>query len=122
VEDGMTMFRRIDHIEVTPADFDRSLAFYTDVLGFAVRKRITVDVLPIRDIVFLELGDTVLELLGVEGAADLPPDGPRIGYRRDQGPRWAFHRAPAVVRRQTARVNTPADEWSTRGRVPRQVA
>jgi hypothetical protein len=27
-----------------------------------------------------------------------------------------------VVRRQTARVNTPADEWSTRGRVPRQVA
>ncbi|MCJ7796792.1 MAG: VOC family protein [Thermoleophilia bacterium] len=45
------MFRRIDHIEVTPADFDRSLAFYTDVLGFAVRKRTTVDVLPIRDIV-----------------------------------------------------------------------
>ena len=39
----MTMFRRIDHIEITPVDFDRSISFYTDVLGFKGRSRITVD-------------------------------------------------------------------------------
>lgn len=80
-DNEMTMFRRIDHIEITPVDFDRSISFYTDVLGFKGRSRITVDVHPIRDIIFLELGDTTLELLDIEGAADLPSDGPYVGYR-----------------------------------------
>lgn len=75
------LFKRIDHVEITPADFDRSLAFYTDVLGFKVRERITVGVHPIRDIIFLELGDTMLELLDIEGGKDLPSGGPYVGYR-----------------------------------------
>lgn len=77
----MTIFKRIDHVEITPADFDRALAFYTDILGFTVRERITVGVHPIRDIIFLELGDTMLELLDIEGAADRPSGGPYAGYR-----------------------------------------
>lgn len=75
------LFKRIDHVEITPADFDRALAFYTDILGFTVRERITVGVHPIRDIIFLELGDTMLELLDIAGAADLPANGPYAGYR-----------------------------------------
>lgn len=77
----MTLFRRIDHIEITPADFDRSIAFYTEILGFKVKQRISVDVRPIRDIIYLELGDTMLELLDIEGAAARAPEGPRVGYR-----------------------------------------
>lgn len=77
----MTVFKRIDHVEITPADFDRSLAFYTEVIGFTFKERITVGVHPIRDIVFLELADTMLELLDIEGAVDLPSGGPYAGYR-----------------------------------------
>ena len=77
----MTLFRRIDHVEITPSDFDRSLAFYTDVFGFKVRERITVGVHPIRDIIFLELGDTMLELLDIVDPAAPAPGGPRVGYR-----------------------------------------
>ena len=28
------MFTRIDHVEILPSDFDRSIAFYQDVLEF----------------------------------------------------------------------------------------
>lgn len=77
----MTLFRRIDHVEITPSDFERSIAFYTEVFGFKVRQRITVDVHPLRDIIYLELGDSVLELLDIVGAADPAPEGPRVGYR-----------------------------------------
>lgn len=77
----MTLFRRIDHVEITPSDFERSIAFYTEVFGFKVKERISVDVHPIRDIIFLELGDTMLELLDIVGAADPAPEGPRVGYR-----------------------------------------
>jgi glyoxylase I family protein len=77
----MTLFRRIDHVEITPSDFDRSLAFYTDVFGFKVKERITVGVHPIRDIIFLKLGDTMLELLDIVDPAEPAPEGPRVGYR-----------------------------------------
>jgi glyoxylase I family protein len=76
----MTMFRRIDHIGLTPSDFDRSLAFYTEVLGFKAKQRISIDVHPIRDIIYLQLGDTMLELLDVVDPAGPAPEGRRVGY------------------------------------------
>ena len=75
------MFRRIDHVEIVPSDFDRSIAFYTDVLGFKLKERLSIDVPPLRDIVYLQLGDTVLELLDFETPAAPAPEGPRVGYR-----------------------------------------
>ena len=89
------MFRRIDHVEIVPSDFDRSIAFYTDVLGFRLKERLSIDVPPLRDIVYLQLGDTVLELLDFDLAAQpagrcrrprrrragCTAGGPRVGYR-----------------------------------------
>ena len=75
------MFRKIDHVEIVPSDFERSIAFYTEVLGFSVRERRTVAAPPIGDVVYLELGGSVLELLEFEGPAGLVAPGPRVGYR-----------------------------------------
>jgi glyoxylase I family protein len=75
------MFRRIDHIELVPSDLERSLAFYTEVLGFTVRARRTVGAPPLGDVVFLELGDTMLELLEFDDPAAPVAPGPRVGYR-----------------------------------------
>jgi catechol 2,3-dioxygenase-like lactoylglutathione lyase family enzyme len=31
------MFKRIDHVEIVTDELDRTLRFYTDVLGFTVK-------------------------------------------------------------------------------------
>lgn len=38
------MFRRIDHVEIVPSDFERSLVFYSEVLGFGLKERLTIGV------------------------------------------------------------------------------
>ena len=75
------MFKRIDHVEVIPSDFERSLEFYVAVLGFAVKSRIPVDTPPLQEVVYLSLGDTVLELLRVTDPAPADPARWRGGYR-----------------------------------------
>ncbi len=75
------MFKRIDHVEIVPSDYERSIAFYVETFGFAIRERVTVDNPPLREIVFLELGGSVLELLDMEEPAEVVPPGPRVGYR-----------------------------------------
>jgi glyoxylase I family protein len=37
------MFRRIDHVEIIPSDFEKTIAFYTEILGFRQRERKRVD-------------------------------------------------------------------------------
>ena len=34
------MFKKIDHVELIPANFERSVKFYTDVLGFKLTWRV----------------------------------------------------------------------------------
>jgi len=74
------MFKRIDHVEIIPTDFQRTLDFYTGVLGFTVRERFAVDAGPLAEIAYIVLGDTVIELMRVAQAA--PPDTEpwRVGY------------------------------------------
>ena len=76
----MSMFKRIDHIELVTADPERAERFYTGVLGFKVRSRATVP--GGLQLVYLDLGDTTVELLTYTE----PPPGPaaeglRLGYR-----------------------------------------
>lgn len=59
------MFKRIDHVEIIPRDFDASLSFYCDTFGFRVRQQMKVDAPPLEEVAYLELGDTVLELMKV---------------------------------------------------------
>jgi glyoxylase I family protein len=74
------MFKRIDHVEIAPSDLERSSCFYTEVLGFRMKERIPVDSPVLKQIVYVELGDTMLELLEYVNPA--PADNTiRVGYR-----------------------------------------
>jgi len=58
------MIRRIDHTTITVRDLQRSIEFYTRLLGFAIDHEMWIPESQLR-IVFLRLGDTMLELFGV---------------------------------------------------------
>ena len=68
------MFKKIDHVEIIPRDFARTMKFYTDVLGFSVRQREVVGRAPLEEVVYLELGGTVVELMSVTDPAPSSPD------------------------------------------------
>ena len=59
------MFKRIDHIELLTAAPERAVDFYTRVLGFRERERLRVPQTPQGplDLVYLQLGDTTLEVM-----------------------------------------------------------
>jgi predicted enzyme related to lactoylglutathione lyase len=74
------MFKRIDHVEILPSDFEISMTFYQDVLEFCLMSRIPVNAGPLKEIAFLQLGDTVLELLHMENPAPMS-SSITVGYR-----------------------------------------
>jgi len=74
------MFKRIDHVEIIPSDYERTMSFYTDVLEFKVKQRIPLSAPPLEEIAYLTLGDTMIELLNVTTPAPAVPGMP-IGYR-----------------------------------------
>ena len=76
------MFKRIDHVELVPSSLEVTLDFYIRVLGFKERERLVVDGHPpLREVVYLELGDTVLELLDYDRPEPSTGPAPRVGYR-----------------------------------------
>jgi glyoxylase I family protein len=79
------MFKRIDHVEIVTDQPDRTESFYTDVLGFRVKARDRIERsglgVPI-DLVYLELGGTVVELISYDGVTvDPAPQNEHLGYR-----------------------------------------
>jgi glyoxylase I family protein len=79
------MFKRIDHVEIVTNQLDRTAQFYTDVLGFRVKSRDRIERsglgVPI-DLMYLDLGGTVVELIAYEGATvDPAPQTEHLGYR-----------------------------------------
>jgi glyoxylase I family protein len=74
------MFKRIDHIELVTADPARAERFYTEVLGFRVRERVSVP--GGLHLIYLELGGTTVELMCYsETKVDPAPTGEHLGYR-----------------------------------------
>ena len=61
------MFKRIDHVEIVPRDAETAIAFYVKILGFKIRNRVAVKMPPLREVIYLELGDTVIEIIAVDG-------------------------------------------------------
>ena len=59
------MLSRIDHTTITVRNLDRSMDFYTGLLGFVVDHEMLIPESGLR-IVFLRLGDTTLEMFGVD--------------------------------------------------------
>jgi glyoxylase I family protein len=79
------MFKRIDHVEIVTDQPDRTVKFYTEVLGFKVRLRDRVDGSPLGvpiNLTYLDLGGTTVELISYEGASVEPaPQKEHLGYR-----------------------------------------
>lgn len=75
------MFKRIDHIEIVTADVERSIGFYCGLLGFRIKARQRVEqshLGGVMDLVYLDLGGTMVELIHYAGAgpgkvAAMPP-------------------------------------------------
>jgi len=74
------MFKRIDHVEITARDLDRSIRFYTDIFGLTMKERIRQPAPDIEEIAFLTLGDTMLELLNMKNPAP-NPECAQVGFR-----------------------------------------
>ena len=79
------MFKRIDHVEIVTDQLDRTVQFYTEVLGFSVKSRDRIEQsalgVPI-ELAYLDLGGTVVELISYEDAAIEPaPRNEHLVYR-----------------------------------------
>ena len=84
------VFKRIDHVEIVTDQLDRTVQFYTEILGFTVKQRDRIETsglgVPI-DLVYLDLSGTVVELISYQGAAVDPAPinehlvNEHLGYR-----------------------------------------
>ena len=63
------MFKRIDHIEIIPRNIEKTISFYTGILGFKIKQRQKVEVPPLEEIVYIELNGSVIELMKVKNPA-----------------------------------------------------
>jgi glyoxylase I family protein len=78
------MFKRIDHVEIVTDRPAETEEFYKTVLGFTVKRRDRVE----RpgggglDLVYLDLGGTMVELITYQGTElDPAPQKEHLGYR-----------------------------------------
>ena len=76
------MFKRIDHVEILPSDVERTIKFYTEILGFKIKQRKRIEKPPLEEIVYLELNGTVIELLSVKNPVPPSTEQWQIGYKR----------------------------------------
>jgi glyoxylase I family protein len=79
------VFKKIDHVEIVTDQLERTVEFYTDVLGFKLKARDRIDRsslgVPLQ-LVYLELGGTSVELMAYEGGSVAPaPADEHLGYR-----------------------------------------
>ena len=75
------MFKRIDHVEIVPRNAEKTINFYTDILGFRMKSRNKVKMPPMREVIYLQLGDTVIEIISVDDPklkSEIPWE---VGYR-----------------------------------------
>ena len=78
------MIQCVDHVEVVTPDMDRSIEFYTKVLGFKLARRVAYpaagSAAAPREIAYLTLGDVMLEFLG-GGTDAVQRDPNQIGVK-----------------------------------------
>ncbi|MEE8414050.1 MAG: VOC family protein [Dehalococcoidales bacterium] len=76
------MFKGIEHVELVSSNMDRTLKFYTEILGFTIQFRRKTDRQPMEEIAFIELGGTLIEVLGVNAPAPVSTQQWQNGWRR----------------------------------------
>jgi glyoxylase I family protein len=75
------MFKRVDHVEIVPKNAEKTIDFYVNILGFRIRSRNEVKMPPMREVIYLELGDTVLEIISADDPKPKSEIDWEIGYR-----------------------------------------
>ncbi len=75
------MFKRIDHVEIVTGNLEATLNFYQNILGFKPKERMKMNMGPLQEIVFITLGDTMLEVLSVKDPATASTNPFQSGYR-----------------------------------------
>ena len=75
------MFKRIDHVEIVPSDTEKTINFYVSILGFKIKSRNEVKMPPMREVIYLELGDTVLEIISADSPGPKSKVSWEVGYR-----------------------------------------
>ncbi|MDY0212770.1 MAG: VOC family protein [Desulfuromonadaceae bacterium] len=75
------IFKRIDHMEIVPSNPEETIDFYANILGFSIKSRIEVKMPPMREVVYLELGDTVIEIIAVDDPNPKSVALWEVGYR-----------------------------------------
>ena len=75
------MFKGIDHVEIVPVDFEKTLNFYIEVLGFKLQWRRKTERSPMEEIAFIELNGSLIELFSVKGPAPASTEVWQIGCR-----------------------------------------
>lgn len=73
------MFNEIEHLHITTKNLRESVKFYTNVLGFKVHEKITINNHGISEAAHLYLNNSRLELIEIKDA-DPVPDKPQVGY------------------------------------------
>ena len=76
------MFKRIDHVEIITSNFEKTLAFYTNILGFKVGDSKPINKPPLLEVVYIKLGDTVIELISADKPEARPKNFWHVGYCR----------------------------------------
>lgn len=75
------MFNKIDHVEIVSGDIEKTLKFYTEVLGFNIQWRRKMDNPPMEELVFIELGGTLIEVFSIRGPAPISTEQWQVGCR-----------------------------------------
>jgi|TARA_B100000809_G_C14917804_1_gene452285 catechol 2,3-dioxygenase-like lactoylglutathione lyase family enzyme len=75
------MFKRVDHIEIVPTDVEATINFYVDVLQFTLKSRHEVPMPPMKEVIYLQLGDTVIEIISADKPSDKSNEAWQVGYR-----------------------------------------
>ena len=76
------MFKKVDHVELVPTNLERSLKFYTEILGFKIQWRHKAEIPPAEELVFIELGGTSIELFSAKNLAPALKGKWQVGWRR----------------------------------------
>ena len=75
------MFKRVDHVEIVPRSAEKTIDFYVNVLGFKIKSRNEVKVPPMKEVIYLELGDTVIEIISADNPKAKSGNPWEVGYR-----------------------------------------
>ena len=75
------MFKRVDHVEIVPRNAETTIDFYVNILSFRIRSRNEVKMPPMREVIYLELGDTVIEIISADDPNPKSEVLWEVGYR-----------------------------------------